>query len=95
MELSVLNDRLAEYQGGTGRLWDFSPTHNRLAIEWNALGERPAYLVLLGCVDIRVPTMWVAESPCVRVEGEGFVFVDKDVRVAFMYEFQLREDYHR
>ncbi|RKH45242.1 hypothetical protein D7X12_08410 [Corallococcus sicarius] len=78
-----------------GRLWDYSSTHSRLAIEWNVQGERPAYLVLLGCSDIRMPTVWVAESPCVRAEGEGFVFTDKDVQIVFMYEFQFREDYHR
>ncbi|WP_147444864.1 hypothetical protein [Corallococcus sp. CA053C] len=95
MELSALNDRLAKYQGGTGRLWDFSPSHDRLAIAWNASGERQAYLVIIGCMDIRMPTMWVCENPCIRAEGEGFVFTDKDVRIVFMHEFQLREDYSR
>lgn len=94
MQIAELNDLLLSYKGGKGRLWDFSPTHDRLAIELSdPVGEQRVYLVLLGCTDIRLPTSWRIDVPAVSVDDSGFVFTDGERRVAFAYEFQLNRDY--
>lgn len=89
------NHRLSEYEGGTGRLWDFSPTHDRLVVELSARDGRRGYLVLLGCMEIRAPTLWSLRSPTVCAVDESFVFEDAGVRFAFAYEFQLEASYIR
>ena len=96
MDLLDVNHNLARFRGGKFRLWDFSPSHDRLAIELSHADEQPAYLVLLGCTYIQLPTIWTAETPTIESEESAFTFADKGVKVEFVYEFQFREEYdHR
>lgn len=94
MQISELNDTLLKYRGGKARLWDFSPTHDRIVIELSkAIEERRVYLVLLGCTHVHLSTLFRIENPTVSADSSGFVFVDNGVRVAFALEFQLNHEY--
>jgi hypothetical protein len=95
IQMTEVNNVLRSYIGGKGRLWDFSPSHDRLVIQLSdsTVAERRLYLILLGCTDIRLPTFWRIEAPVVSADDSGFLFIDGDRRVAFAYEFQLSKDY--
>jgi len=96
MNLLDVNRNLAHFRGGKCRLWDFSPSHDRLAIELSHAGEQPVYLVLLGCTYIQLPTMWMAGTPTIEGRESAFTFADEGVKVVFAHEFQLRDEYdHR
>jgi hypothetical protein len=94
MELVGIQRKLSEHKNGTGRLWHFSASHDRLAIE---LGEQDgrarAYLVLLGCTHINVPTLWKMRNPTISLVGEGFLFRDAAVQVLFTLEALIQPEY--
>jgi hypothetical protein len=96
MELRELTERLSQYSGGYGRLWDFSPTHNRLVIELaDSANEDRTYLVLLGTTRIQIPTAWRLEKLELVQDRRAMVARDKGVEVRFEYEAQLQRDYSR
>ncbi len=74
---------ISAFAGGRARLWHFSPTHDRLAIELTDSRGQIAYLVLTGCIDIQLPVVWVPKRAEVRQEtAVRIAFVDDGVRVA-------------
>ncbi len=94
MQLSELNDALAVLDDWTALLWDYSSSHSRLCLALRPPGERPwKYLVLLGCTDLRMPTMWRVASMGVVATDAGFLLSDATARIEFTYEYQLVDTY--
>jgi hypothetical protein len=74
---------LSAFAGGRARLWHFSPSHDRLAVELTDARGQTAYLVLTGCSQIHLPVVWIPKRAKVRQETTTRIaFVDEDVRVA-------------
>jgi hypothetical protein len=94
VELAEIQRKLLEHKNGTARLRHFSASHDRLAIE---LGEQDggarAYLVLLGCTHINVPTLWKMKNPTISLVGEGFLFRDGAVQVLFTLDALIQPEY--
>jgi hypothetical protein len=76
---------LRRYIGGRARLWHFAPTHDRLVIELTTSDGQAAFLVLTGCAQLTLPTMWIPRRVEVRASSANarapIEFVDTDVRV--------------
>jgi hypothetical protein len=73
---------LSAFAGGRARLWHFSPTHDRLAVELTATQGQTAYLVLTGCSHVQLPVVWILKRAAVQqVTATRITFVDDDVRV--------------
>nr|BDT33556.1 hypothetical protein MFMH1_32250 [Myxococcus sp. MH1] len=90
MDLVRTGAALSVYIGGTAQVWSYTSTHDKLVIELSvADGSHRVYLVLIGCVGIWGRTWWKVSSPRIEVTNSGFLFVDGDLRVEFLHEFQL------
>lgn len=74
--------KLAEFAGGKARLWDFSPSHDRLVVKLIRADGEENFLVLSGCDELAVATFWKLKQPRVEAaEGEFFEFLDDGIRV--------------
>lgn len=83
MELRRTQEPLAKYNGGIGRLWHFTASHDGLAIELRREDEDTGvYLVLLGCTSIRAPTWWRIQALSIAQSGSGLVLVMSPSRSA-------------
>ena len=73
---------LSAFAGGRARLWHFSPSHDRLAVELTDTRGQTAYLVLTGCSQVQLPVVWILKRAEVQQEtATRITFVDDDVRV--------------
>jgi len=81
--------------GGAARLWDFSPSHDRLVIQVVGLDGRVQYLVLSGCDAVATPVCWRFASPRFEAVVPPFLeLVDGEVRVRCQ-EASIQSDYER
>lgn len=86
---------LTRFVGGRARLWDFSPSHDRLVVKLVAPDETEAFLVLSGCDDLSIPVFWPVTKPKVVAVEDPFVeFVDDRVRIR-CEELGLQSTYTR
>jgi hypothetical protein len=75
---------LSRFVGGRARLWHFSCSHDRLAIELTSPAKEVSYIVLSFCETIDVRTSWAITNPQVALRDGSHprvVFTDAAVRV--------------
>jgi hypothetical protein len=80
--MTVDQRELAAFVGWQARLWDYTPTHDRLVIRLVAPDQTQAFLVFSLCESLNVPTLWHLVNPTVvRAEVPFVEFVDDGVRI--------------
>jgi hypothetical protein len=96
MSIDDVAAELEAFNPVRARLWDFSPTHDRCVFELSA-GPAGAvkYLVILGCLEIHVPTLWRLEGAVFSRDGDDFLFRDRVAMVRFNLEAHLVDKYAR
>lgn len=61
-DYTELAKRISEFSDGGARLWDYSPSHDRLVVRLQSKDRsRTAYLVFIGVQRMSIPTFW---TPC-------------------------------
>ena len=65
--MRVTQAELVSLAGARVRLWDFSPSHDRLVLQITPLLGSNIYLVLSGCEHITTPVVWVVGTPRLEV----------------------------
>jgi hypothetical protein len=93
MTLDQANALLGQYNGGTGRLWHYTVSHDRIALQL-AREDRSAsiFLVMVGCTELSGPTLWTLNRPTLVATDTGYVFNDA-LKIASAHEFQFAESY--
>ena len=73
---------LADYIGGTARLWDFSPSHDRFAVRIESPSGETRFLILSGCNEISAPIFWRLMRPEIRkIDDPWLEFRDATVHI--------------
>jgi hypothetical protein len=92
--MKITNAVLAELTGWRARLWDFSPSHDRLVLQLRLEGAEK-FVVFVGCESICLPVSWVVGRPELRSAGpDYFEFADGQVRILHQ-ESSVWNDYRR
>jgi hypothetical protein len=86
---------LAPFIGGKARLWDFSPSHDRLVVKLIDSAGTESFLVLSGCEELTLPIFWRVTTPRISAAKPPFLeFSDSRVQVRCQ-EVLLQHKYAR
>jgi hypothetical protein len=94
--LKITSENLSLLANARLRLWNFSPSHDRLAFEIvPQLGGKPEkYLIFIGCEEISTPVFCGIKTPkIVKIESDLYRFSDSAVIDIKYRECVLRNDY--
>ena len=94
--LKITSENLYLLANARLRLWNFSPSHDRLAFEIvPQLGGKPEkYLIFIGCEEISTPVFCGIKAPkIVKIESELYRFSDSATIDIKFRECVLRNDY--
>jgi hypothetical protein len=94
--IRITSENLSLLANARLRLWNFSPSHDRLAFEIvPQLGGRPEkYLIFIGCDEICTPVFCGVKEPTItEVEPDLYRFYDSGVISIKFRECVLRSDY--
>lgn len=94
--LKITSENLSLLDNARLRLWNFSPSHDRLAFEVvPQLGGKPEnYLIFIGCEEINTPVFCSIKEPTiVKLESDLYRFSDSAVIDIKFRECILRNDY--
>jgi hypothetical protein len=79
---SVRNEKLNQLKGLTARLWDFSPSHDRLVYRINdTKDDLERYLIFVECDAISTLVFWKILNPKFSKEGDFLVIEDNNLKV--------------
>ena len=95
-ELEITSDNLSLLANARLRLWNFSPSHDRLAFEIvpPAGGSPERYLIFVGCEKISTPVFCgIKEPKIVKIEPDLYRFSDSGVVDITFRDCVLRNDY--
>jgi hypothetical protein len=94
--LRITEENLSLLANARLRLWNFSPSHDRLAYEIvPQSGGRPEkYLIFIGCEEISTPVFCGIKNPTIgKVGPDIYRFFDSGVIDIKFRECVLRDDY--
>lgn len=85
---------LSDLSGKKARLWNFSPSHDRLAFRLdNSDDESVKYLIFLGCEKMSISTFWNIQSPKIeKGKSASYQLTDGDINIQFE-EGRIMDDY--
>lgn len=94
-DYTELAKRISEFSDGGARLWDYSPSHDRLVVRLQSKDRsRTAYLVFIGVQRMSIPTFWTPGQSDIRTaDDEMLLFTDGVASVWFMHEASLQATY--
>lgn len=94
--LRITEENLSLLTNKRLRLWNFSPSHNRLAFEIvpQSGGNPEEYLIFIGCEEITTPVFCGIQNPTIgKVGADLYRFFDSGVISITFRECVLGDDY--
>jgi hypothetical protein len=93
--MGIQQSDLDHFIGGKARLWDFSPSHDRLVVKLIEPGGGESFLVMSGCEELTLPVFWRVTTPRIAAAKPPFLdFSDSRVQVRCQ-EASLQDKYIR
>lgn len=94
--IRITSENLSMLANARLRLWNFSPSHNRLAFEIvpKSGGKPEKYLIFIGCDEISTPVFCAIREPrIIELGSDNFRFSDSGLIDIKFRECVLRNDY--